>query len=110
MMVYYEKLNKDEVISTLTDMASFLNHTIENKRLDCFIKHSRDFHRNEKCIISSEKEPRNAENRQIYSRKHKIWIDSAIRAVGRETKNRGIDNLRLLSYQKTNFKLKYCSM
>ena len=110
MMVYYEKLKIDQLDSTLMDIASFLNHTIENKRLDCFIKHSRDFERVENCIVTSEKERRNFKNKYIYSKKHITWINSAIRAVSIEAKTRGFDSVHLLSYQNTNLKLKYCSM
>ena len=109
MIVYYEKLKTNQLNSTLTSITSFLNHTIANKRLDCFNKHSRDFQRPEKCIITYEKEQRNFENKYIYSKKHAIWINSAIRAVSREAKKRGFDTLHLLSYQNTNLKLIYCS-
>ena len=110
MMVYYEKLKTDELDSTLMDIASFLNHTIEHKRLDCFIKHSRDFERNEKCIVMSEKERSSFQSKYIYSKKHIIWINSAIRTISREAKIRGFDSLHLLSYQNSNLKLKYCFM
>ena len=107
-MVYYEKLKTDQLNATLMDIAMFLNHTIDNKRLNCFNKHARDFQRDEKCIITSETERRNFENKFVFSRKHIIWVNSAIRAVSKQAKNRGFDSLHLLSYQNTNLKLKYC--
>ena len=108
MMLYYEKLESEQLNSTLTQIASFLNHTVDNKRADCFIKHLRDSQRREKCIITSEKNQRSFENKYIYSRKHIIWINSAIRTVSKAAKNRDFDSLHLLSYQNTNLKLKYC--
>ena len=109
LMVYYEKLKTDQLKSTLTGIASFLNHTIDNKRMECLLKHSRDLQRNKKCITTFEKERINFENKYIYSRKHIRWINSAIKAVSRKVKSRGFDSSHLLSYQNTNVKLRYCS-
>lgn len=109
-MVYYEKLRTNQLESTLMEMAAFMNHTINNDRLKCFVKHLNDFQRKKKCIGHSIKEERKFENINIYSRKHTIWINSAIKTVTKAAKKRGFDSSHLLSYLNTNIKLNYCSL
>ena len=108
MLVYYEKLQSDELESTLSDTIAFMNMTIDNKRLDCTIKHSQGiFPRKEKCIKKEDVQPKC--NQSIYSRKHNIWINSAIRTVRSKVKKLGLDNSYMKNYENTIVNIKYCS-
>ena len=109
MLVYYEKLISDELSSTLVDTISFMNMTIDNERLDCVIKNSEGiFPRTEKCISQESKKPKCDENEYIYSRKHFMWINAAIRKVRSKVKKRRLDTSYISKYENTNIKLKYC--
>ena len=109
MLLYYEKLISDELNSTLVETLSFMNMTINNKRLECAIKHSEGrFPRTEKCIPKENKKSKCNENEFIYSRKHFIWINAAIRKVRNKIKKRGLDTSSISKYENTNIKLKYC--
>merc|ERR1719422_1845155 len=105
-MVYYEQLVTHQIESTLKKMASFMNHKIEKDRFKCFVKHLNEYQHKKKCIGHSIKEERKFENINIYSRKHTIWINSAIQTVSKAAKKRGFHSSHLLSYLNTNIKLK----
>ena len=109
-MIYYEKLGTNQLESSLREIASLMNHSIEQDRFKCFFKHLNEFHRKKNCIRQSIQEARKFEKGNIYSRKHTIWINSAIKAVSKEAKKRGFDSSHLLSYKNTNVKLSYCSL
>ena len=109
MLIYYEKLQSDELRSTLTDTVSFMNMTINNNRLDCTIKHSNiSFSQKEKCVKKEEIKLKCQENENIYSRKHFIWINSKIRTVRSKVKKRGLDSSYMKNYENTIVKLRYC--
>ena len=109
MLIYYEKLQSDELRSTLTDTVSFMNMTINNNRLDCTIKHSNiSFSQKEKCVKKEEIKQKCQENENIYSRKHIIWINSKIRTVRSKVKKRGLDSSYMKNYENTIVKLRYC--
>ena len=120
MMVYYEKLKTCQLESTLKDIALFMNHDIEPNRLKCVMKHLPDFKKTDKCIFMSKRMKYRKqikskyfdyfETKNIYTRQHIIWINSAIRAVSKKAESRGFDSQHLLSYQNTNRKVKYCSL
>ena len=109
-MVYYEKLGTNQLESSLKEIASLMNHVIEPDRFKCFFKHLNEFQRKKNCIGHYIQEERKFENGNIYSRKHNIWINSAIRTVTKEAKKRGFDSSHLLSYTNTNIELNYCSL
>ena len=109
-MVYYEKLGTNQLESSLKEIASLMNHVIEHDRFKCFFKHLNEFQRKKNCIGHSIQEERKFKNGNIYSRKHTIWINSAIKTVSKEAKKRGFASSHLLSYLNTNIKLNYCSL
>ena len=110
MLIYYEKLRSNEVKSTLSDAIAFMNITIDNNRLDCTIKHfTGSFPRKEKCIKKEDIKQKRIENESIYSRKHIIWINSAIRTLRRKLKKLGLDTSYMKNYENTIVYIKYCS-
>ena len=109
MLIYYEKLISDELKSTLVDTILSMNLTIDSERLECAIKHSEGiFPRIEKCLSKESKKQKCNENEYIYSRKHIMWVNAAIRKVRRKVKKRGLDTSSISKYENTNIKLKYC--
>ena len=109
MLIYYEKLQSDELKSTLSDTISFMNMTIDNNRLECTIKHSNErFSQKKKCIKNEEMKRKCNENENIYSRKHIIWINSTIRTVRSKIKKLGMDTSYIKNYENTIVKLRYC--
>ena len=110
MLIYYEKLRSDELKSALSDTIAFMNMSIDNNRLDCTIKHSLEcFPRKKRCIRKEDVKPKFIENEKIYSRKHIIWINSAIRTVRSKVKELGLDTSYMTNYENTIVKIKYCS-
>ena len=109
MLIYYEKLQSDELKSSLSDTISFMNMTLDNSRLECTIKHSNViFSQKKKCIKKQEIKPKCQENANIYSRKHIIWINSTIRTVRSKIKKLGLDPSYMKNYENTIVKLRYC--
>ena len=109
MLVYYEKLISDELNSTLVDTISFMNMTTDNERLECAMKHSEGrFPRRRKCIAKETTKQKCNENEYIYSKKHLMWVNAAIRKVRGKVKKRGLDSSCISKYENTNIKLKYC--
>ena len=109
MLIYYEKLQSDELKSTLTDTVTFMNMTIDNNRLECTSKHSNvSFFQTEKCVKNVEIKSKCQENENIYSRKHIIWINSTIRTVRSKIKKLGLDPSYMKNYENTIVKLRYC--
>ena len=90
-------------------MVSFVNMTAERKRVDCAIKHSEGrFPRKDKCIKREEIKPKCNDGETIYSRKHVLWINSAIRTVESKVFKHGLDFSHMKTYENTVVKLKYC--
>ena len=110
MPIYYEQLQSDKLKFALSDTVAFMNMTIDNSRLDCTIKHSQgSFPRKEKCIKKEDIKPKCIENENIYSRKHIIWINYAIRTVRSKVKKLGLDTSYMKNYENTIVNIKYCS-
>ena len=58
MIIYYEELTKkDNLETSILQIANFMNFTIQKERLSCVSKHRKGkFYQNQKCIPREQKE------------------------------------------------------
>ena len=79
MIIYYEELTKkDNLETSILQIANFMNFTIQKERLSCVSKHRKGkFYQNQKCIPRAQKELRDSIE-FIYSNKQTKLINSAI--------------------------------
>ena len=125
LVIFYDSLASNSFENTLRTIAKFLNFRWSKHRLGCILKHNvKPFQTNDTCLpkglldIKSKhvnSYPTNcATSREkckfhIYTKKHIIWINSAIRNVQREIRKHGIDPSLLSNNTKKNISLSICT-
>ena len=115
MLVPYENLTNNLKLKTLKDICHFLNFKLDKVRLRCVLAHKEDrFERKNKCIkdnqsqTNSQQKKNVTKNENIFTRSHRIWINSAIRKVYRASSKRGLATFSLSNYEDTIIKIPSC--
>ena len=112
LIIRYENLNhKGSLNRILREVCNFLDFPVNKNRLKCALKNEFNrFRRKKQCLKVSDSPSHGFINEQlnnsdIFSQKHKLWINAAIRNVNTAICNRKMKDKSILSY--TNAKVKF---
>ena len=115
LIIRYENLNhKGSLNRILRDVCNFLEFPIDENRLNCALKNECNrYKREKKCLKVSDSPSNGSKNEQldnsdIFSQKHKLWINAAIRNVNTAICNREMNENSILSYTNTTVKFNIC--
>ena len=106
----------------MKQIIAFLNLELNERRLNCVLTHKEDIFKQETAFLNKnipDTRPQNfrvsnpcIQNElhtfEMYTRKHVVWINSAIRNVKRELKKKGFDSSHLSNYENSNLKINIC--
>ena len=125
LVVFYDSLASDSFEDTLKTITKFLNFQWSKHRLGCILKYdNHPFQTNDTCLpkghlditskhvnsyLTNCKTSREKCQFHIYTKKHIIWINSAIRNVQREIRDHGIDASLMSNYKDKNISLSICT-
>ena len=120
LLVQYENLSSDLRSKTLKDICNFLDFNLNEERLKCVLGHTKDtkrrsvFRRKRKCFNdkmttnSGKRNINQSTSDNIFTKSHRIWINSAIRNVHQSLFRRGLVSSSITEYKDTIIKLNDC--
>ena len=126
LVIYYDSLSSDLLENTLKNITRFLHLQWNDHRVRCTFKHSNNKRqKHNTCFpkghldINSKEFMSHSTNCgstssvncefNIYTKRHMIWINSAIENVQREIEKRGLDSSLMPNYKNTNVSLSICT-
>ena len=120
LLVQYENLSSDLRSKTLKDICNFLDFNLNEERLKCVLGHTKVtkrrsvFRRKRKCFNdkmttnSGKRNMNQSTSDNIFTKSHRIWINSAIRNVHQSLFRRGLVSSSITEYKDTIIKLNDC--
>ena len=125
LLVYYEDLTAGFVDQNLKKITTFLDFEWNEQRMKCLSKHNKGkFQRKKACLdkghldlksVKLDVETNNihdgansTDSFDVYTKKHVIWINSAIRKVKHEIERRGLDSTYISNYKNQNVRINIC--
>ena len=126
LLVYYESLTAGFVEQNLKEITTFLDFEWNEQRMKCLSKHNKGkFQRKKACLDKGHLDLKsvrlnviqtnnihdgaNSTNSfDVYTKKHVIWINSAIRKVKHEIERRGLDSSYISNYKNQNVRINIC--
>lgn len=126
LVIYYDSLSSDLLENTLKNITRFLHLQWNDHRVRCTFKHSNNkLKKHNTCFPKGHLDIKSKEfmshstncgstssvncEFNIYTKRHMIWINSAIENVQREIEKRGLDSSLMPNYKNTNVSLSICT-
>ena len=125
LVIYYDSLSIDLLENTLKNITQFLHLQWNDDRVRCTFKHiNNELQKNNTCFPKGHLDIKSMEfmshstncgtssvncKFNIYTKRHIIWINSAIENVQREIEKRGLDSSLMSNYKNTNISLSICT-
>lgn len=127
LLIYYDELLSSDLLeNTLKNITHFLHMQWNDHRVWCTFKHinKSNLLKNSTCFPKGHLDIKSKEfishstncgassvncEFNIYTKRHIIWINSAIENVQREIEKRGLDSSLMPNYKHTNISLSICT-